>query len=150
TTDRCEDEGDIGSMVLLPPADKSAPFAFQVVTSIGAPIDDCEPPNHSSACIVSRRSMHFVPHHPFHVPVRMHVVCAGVECPPDQSCVDGTCVNSAIDPGDCDSEAGCDPKPGDVPPWQMQIGGEGSQMARHVALGEQGILAVTGNFSDEI
>ncbi len=150
TTSNCT-SGDIGSIVLLPPdGPKDVPFAFKVVTSLGTPIESCTGPTYGEGCIVSRRAMRFVPHHAFHVPVRMSQVCAGVSCPEDQTCVDGICRSVTVDPNGCDDPAGCEPTPGEIPVFQSQFGGPGQQMARHLALGDDGALVLAGNFDDEI
>jgi hypothetical protein len=151
TTTQCQGEGDIGSIVLLPDGDKKGPLAFRVVTSLGStPVESCKAPDYGPGCIVARRSMRFVPNHPFHVPLTMTLACAGVICPDAQTCVEGTCVSSDIDPDDCDGLAGCDPGAGEKPPFAKQFGGPGSQMARHLARGADGVIAITGNFTDEI
>jgi hypothetical protein len=150
-TQACEKDGTIGSIVLFPDeGDKEAPFAFKVVTSLGADVAECVAPDYGPNCIVARRAMRFVPHEPFHVPVRMTVACAGVTCPEDQTCFDGTCHTATVDPGDCDKSSTCTP-PGDVPPaFQRSAGGPGVQMARHVAASNDGTLAITGNFQNDL
>ncbi|MEO7330489.1 MAG: hypothetical protein ABI193_18080 [Minicystis sp.] len=150
TTSSCTN-GEIGSMVLVPPdGPKDTPFAFKVVTSLGTPIENCTGPTYGEGCIVSRRAMRFVPHHAFHVPVRMSQACAGVSCPEDQTCVDGICRSVTVDPNGCDDPAGCEPDPTDIPIFQTQFGGAGQQMARHLALGDDGALALVGNFDGEL
>lgn len=145
-TTQCQGEGDIGSIVLLPDGDKSGAFAFKVVASLGTTdVEDCKAPLYGPSCIVAQRSMHFVPNLPFHVPLKLGVACAGVLCPDGQTCVDGTCVSA-----DCDPAAGCVPEPDIPPPWAKQIGGPGAQMARDVARGADGVIAVAGNFTDAV
>lgn len=146
TTSMCE-SGTIGSIVLFPPGgDKEAPFAFKVVTSLGKPADTCVAPAYGPHCIVARRAMRFVPHHTFHVPIRMSLACAGVSCPADQTCIDGVCHTATLDPEECDKPAGCDPQHGDVPPFQTQFGSTEQELARHLAQGADGTLALTGTF----
>lgn len=146
TTSMCEG-GTIGSIVLFPPGDdREAPFAFKIVTSLGKPVDTCVAPAYGPHCIVARRAMRFVPHHSFHVPIRMSLACAGVSCPADQTCIDGVCHTTTLDPEDCDTPGGCDPPLGDVPAFQKQFGGTGQELARHLALGADGTLAFTGTF----
>lgn len=151
TTQACDEDGTIGSIVLYPEeGEKEAPFAFKVVTSLGSDVTDCVAPDYGPNCIVARRAMRFVPHEPFHVPVRMTVACAGVSCPEDQTCFDGTCHTATVDPGDCDQSSTCTP-PGEIPPgFQKSAGGPGTQMARHVAASADGTLAITGNFQNDL
>jgi hypothetical protein len=150
TTDQCSG-GEIGSIVLYPEGPQDGELSFKVVTSLGStPIDECAAPKFGRACIVARRSMNFVPHHPFRVPVSMDFACAGVDCPAEQTCVEGVCTSPVVDPDDCDTPEGCALEPGPILPWGRQIGGQGSQMARHLALGDHGAVVLTGNFSDAI
>jgi beta-propeller repeat-containing protein len=146
TTSMCQ-SGDIGSIVLLPPGDdQEAPFAFKIVTSLGKPVETCVAPAYGQHCIVARRAMRFVPHHTYHVPIRMSLACAGVSCPADQTCIDGVCLTNTLDPAECDTPEGCDPQPGAVPPFQKQFGGAGQELARQLAMGDDGTLALTGTF----
>jgi hypothetical protein len=140
--------GEIGSIVLYPEGAKNGPLVFKVVTSLGnTPVEDCVAPFYGPDCIVARRSMHFVPQRSFVVPISMDLACSGVLCPDGQTCVEGTCVKSAID---CDGSEGCDVPPEIIPPWRTQIGGPGQQMARHLARGADGVVTVTGNFTESI
>lgn len=41
TTSLCETGGHIGSIVLVPEKDETAPFAFKIVTSIGGDVNKC-------------------------------------------------------------------------------------------------------------
>lgn len=147
TTSLCHSDGTIGSIVLLPPDDnENAPFAFKVVTSIDGPVESCLGPELGPGCIVARRAMRFVPRTPFHVPVPMRQVCAGVQCPSEQTCADGVCRSPTVDPDLCVDPNGCDLGPGDVPVWQSSFGGVGTQLGRAIALTDNGLLAVTGSF----
>lgn len=152
TTSVCEGQGEIGSIVLLPPeGEREAPFAFKVVGSLGLPVaETCKAPEYGPRCIVARRAMRFVPHNPFRIPVHLSQACAGVLCPEAQTCVDGTCRSATVDPVDCESDADCGPVAGIPPPWQKHLGGPGFQMARHLALGGDGTLVLTGHFDGSI
>ncbi|MDI3285893.1 hypothetical protein [Polyangium sp. 15x6] len=152
TTSLCENDGEIGSIVLLPPeGEREAPFAFKVVGSLGAPVDStCVAPAYGPGCIVARRAMRFVPHNSFRVPVRLSQACAGVLCPEAQTCVDGTCQSATVDPIDCENDAECGPVAGIPPAWQKKLGGPGFQMARHLAQGDDGTLVLTGHFDGTI
>jgi hypothetical protein len=152
TTSDCKAGGEIGSIVLVPPedAEKNAPFAVKVVASLGAPLENCVAPDYGPSCIVARRAMRFVPQRPFHVPVRLSQACAGVVCPETQTCVDGTCRSVTVDADDCDVGDTCVPDPVDVPPWQKPITGTGLQMARHVAVGLDNSVVLTGIFGASV
>ncbi|MDI1483387.1 SBBP repeat-containing protein [Polyangium sp. y55x31] len=152
TTSLCENNGEVGSIVLLPPeGERKAPFAFKVVGSLGAPVERaCVAPTYGPGCIVARRSMRFVPHNSFRVPVRLSQACAGVLCPEDETCVDGTCQSAAVDAMDCEHDAECGPRAGITPAWQKRLGGPGAQRARHLAQGDDGTLVLTGDFDGTI
>jgi hypothetical protein len=147
-----EEDSEIGSIVITPPdGEKEAPFAFKVVTSLGAPVmESCVGPNYGPGCIVARRAMRFVPQNPFHVPVHMSEACAGVRCPETQTCVDGSCRSATLNPADCEKPGGCELLPEAVPAWEKIEGGPGVEMVRSIALAESGMLAVTGNFDGEM
>jgi hypothetical protein len=146
TTAQCTGDS-VGSIVIVPPdgAEEDSPFAFKVVAGLGGSLDGCKPPDYGPQCIVARRAMRFVPNHPFHVPVRMSQACAGVKCPADQTCLDGACHSSTVDPGTCDTAAGCEPG-GVAPPFELELGGKGLQIAHALAVGDDGTIAVVGTF----
>lgn len=153
TTSQCQEGGEIGSIVLVPPeeADKDAPFAFKVVASLGGKsLDDCQAPDYGPHCIVARRAMRFVPQRPFHVPVFLSQACAGVTCPESQTCVEGTCRSVTVDPTNCIDPTNCLPA-GVVPPaWEKPITGMGLQWARDVAVGANGGVVLTGIFDSTV
>jgi len=149
-TPLCKSGGEIGSIVLVPEEDKTAPFAFKIVTSVGGPLKDCVGDAVGPTCIVARRAMRFVPQTPFNVPVPMRQVCAGVACPSDQTCVDGICKSATVNPESCIDPAGCDLVPGEVPAWQKQFGSSGTQLGRAMAVTDQGLLAVAGSFDGDV
>lgn len=148
-TQACEKDGTIGSIVLYPEdGTKDAPFAFKVVTSLGAEVSSCVAPDYGPSCIVARRAMRYAPHETFHVPVRMSVACAGVICPEDQTCFDGTCYAATV--GQCENGESCVPQGEVAPPFTKVAGGPGAQMARHVAASQDGTLVVAGNFQNAL
>jgi outer membrane protein assembly factor BamB len=141
TTDACS-SGDIGSIVLVPGEDDEddAAFAFKVVTSLDVPVDSCIAPAYGPGCIVARRALRYVPHEPFRLPVQMAAACAGVICPPEQTCVDGTCQSAT-----CEAPGSCEPVAQNPGGFVKQFGGAGNEMARAVAFGSS-TLVVAGNF----
>jgi hypothetical protein len=152
TTSQCKNDGEIGSIVLVPPedADRDAPFAFKVVASLGVPLDTCVAPDYGPNCIVARRAMRFVAQRPFHVPVFLSQACAGVACPETQTCVEGTCRSVTLDPKDCEDPANCIPDGIDAPPWQSLFAGAGLHMSRDVAVGPDGAVVLAGSFNTSV
>jgi hypothetical protein len=151
TTSQCTQGGEVGSIVLLPPeGEENAKFAFKVVMSLGEPIESCVAPDYGPNCIVARRAMRFAPNLPFHVPVRMSLACAGVTCPSDQSCVEGTCRSASLDADTCSDPGGCLPEGGPALPFNNHYSFPGAQFASDIALGLDGTLAVAGNFQSDL
>jgi hypothetical protein len=106
-TSTCEGPGQVGSVVLIPTGDRSAPFAVQVVMAVGAPLEACTAPAFGPSCIVARRALHFLPHTPLSLPIVMREACLGVVCSLTETCVSGRCVSSSVDPELCTSGSGC-------------------------------------------
>jgi hypothetical protein len=115
-TESCSD-GNIGSIVLVPGADRTKPFAIKVVTGVNVLAEDCvqDPMPAGSkpgkaGCIVSRRVLGFVPHTPLIVPILLRQSCLGVVCPAGETCTEeGACIpDEVLDPNRCAEPGGCD------------------------------------------
>lgn len=135
TTTRCEGEGDLGTMVLVPGADEDAPFAVKVVTSLGGDVTKCLPPVYGPTCVVARRSLSFVSGEPLELPIVMSAACAGVRCPENQTCIDGVCADASCpDPTKCKANVG---------PWAGTLGGTGVDVLYDLAVdGGDGVYYV--------
>lgn len=143
-TQACSGEGEVGTLVLLPPSpNEEAPFAFKVVASLGGDISACARPRWEASCIEVRRAMRFTGHESYHVPVRLSVACAGVRCPDGQTCDDGVCHAVTLP---CTGPDDCEPPPQAAGTWERPLGGVGQQMGRQLAVAAHGTLALTGNF----
>jgi formylglycine-generating enzyme required for sulfatase activity len=105
----CDATGRVGSLVLVPSGDKSEQFAVKVVLArAGKPLEQCLGPTFGAGCIVARRALRFIPHSSLALPVAMRASCDNVDCPPDETCVDGTCRNATVpDPEMCAAPDGC-------------------------------------------
>jgi hypothetical protein len=102
----CKADGTIGTLVIVPSGDDDAEIAFQVTSGIGVDPATCTGATTSASCIVSRRSLRFLPHESVRVRVPMRKVCAGVVCDPAATCFNGACVSAAVDANRC-TGAGC-------------------------------------------
>lgn len=110
-TDRCEGDGDIGSLVLLPRDGKrDARATVQVtMTRDGSNPALCnDPKSFGEQCIVTRRTFSFIEHTSRVVPIRLYEACKGVPCGPDRGCdALGVCTFADVDLG---CEGSSDPR----------------------------------------
>jgi hypothetical protein len=103
--DLASNNGDLGSIVLVPRGEKDDPLAIMVVAGPDGDLGGCAG---RGTCIVARRKLRYLPHTPLLLPIALHASCKGVICPVDQTCVDGGgCRSSAVDPGACRDPSGC-------------------------------------------
>ena len=108
--------GRVGSLVVVPSGARNDPLGVRVVGRVGP--DPCDPPAYGPKCIVARRALRFVPHESLVLPVLLRASCEGVPCGVDETCANGECVPSAIDPTTCEplcDESSLDLDAGRVP-----------------------------------
>lgn len=114
STKRCEQEGAIGEVVLLPQGDEATEVAFKIVLGVGRPTSDCglvdtgQPEGVWAGCIVARRRLAFLDGEALVVEVPLYERCIGVPCgdgegeSPFTTCNSkGECVPADLDPEDC-------------------------------------------------
>lgn len=92
TTDTCTpaSPGSIGELVLVPSGDRGAQIAIEIVAGLGKEACAARVPGTSLAgCVVARRRLRFVPHTSLELPVELRQECAGVSCPPEETCIAG-------------------------------------------------------------
>lgn len=112
TTSACSN-GEIGSVVLVPTTGADDRFSVKVVAGKGMSVDACAapgygpPPPSDVGCVVARRSLGFIPQAPLTLPIDLRAECVGVPCAVDETCVQGACVSSKVDPDGCTSADGC-------------------------------------------
>ena len=99
--------GKVGALVIVPSGANDEPIAFRVVAGVDQPFEDCLAETPGPKCIVARRSLHFLPHTSLNVPIALNLVCEGVPCSPDSTCVNHACVAAAVDPSTCTGDVGC-------------------------------------------
>ena len=147
-TKACE-SGRIGDLVIVPSADKDAPFAVSVVTGLNKSAADCVRDGFVGGCIVARRSLRFLPHRDLEMPILLEVACRDVPCEATQTCRQGQCVSASVNPDECASARGCDveaPRPiadggaaGEAgAPGSPGEGGEGGEGGSAGQVGEAG------------
>jgi hypothetical protein len=100
--------GHIGALVVFPSGADDTEVGIKVVTGIGQPPEACVAPDYKGGCIVARRSVRFIPHTAFDLPVVMQVLCKDVPCGATETCSSGRCVPAEVpDPLACADPAGC-------------------------------------------
>jgi hypothetical protein len=91
----CNEDGYIGSLVLVPSGDKDEPILVRVVAAISqdeqlAP-EECVARNYRE-CIVARRATRFVPHSTLDLQIELANTCMSLGCDPQYSCSSGSCL----------------------------------------------------------
>jgi len=99
--------GRIGSLVILPHESKEGHVDIEVVTGLGKRVEDCRRDNFVGGCIVARRSLNFVKHRSLMLPIQLDAACVDVPCGATQTCRQGACVSSTVDPDSCQTARGC-------------------------------------------
>ncbi len=108
TTNACDEEGRIGSIVVVP-QEKDSSFGVEIVVGVGQPTEACIASGFVGGCIVARRSMSFVRHTPLELPIELELSCVDVPCGALETCRQGQCVSAVIDdPLDCAIPGGCE------------------------------------------
>jgi hypothetical protein len=91
--------GVVGSIVLVPSGDKGARVAIEVALHL---TNDADCGVNGEKCIVARRVLRYARHTRLVLPIALREVCAGVPCPIEQTCAEGTCVSAELlDPDTC-------------------------------------------------
>lgn len=109
-TSRCDvATGRIGSLVIIPEAEKDGDLAIRVVTGFYKTPEECVADGYVGGCIVARRALSFIPHTPIELPITLEAACIDVPCEATQTCRRGTCVDAHLpDPTHCTDPLGCD------------------------------------------
>jgi hypothetical protein len=132
-----DDRVELGDVVLVPAGARGGPVEIVAFASIetaqgSTPIDRCvelwdgyrndpasvpeddDGEGEFDRCIVARRSLGFIAHSSLRLEIPLSSACAGVYCPPSQTCVAGECKNSATvcGPEGCELQGGAGPEGG--------------------------------------
>ena len=99
-TTHCDSSGKIGTLVLVPSGDESAPLAVEVTTALASK-DPSTCRTDARGCVSVRRVLHYVPHQVLYLPVVVEAACVGVVCGEGQTCEAGRCtsVSDGVDGG---------------------------------------------------
>lgn len=90
-TTRCEREGEIGSLVVVPSGAKDELVGVRVVAGISRRPEECLANGYEGGCIVSRRAIRFTPHTDLALDVDLLRNCLDIGCDPQNTCVAGSC-----------------------------------------------------------
>jgi alpha-tubulin suppressor-like RCC1 family protein len=104
---KCDADGHLGSVVIVPSGSKDASISFALMTRPdGQSADTCLDRAQASGCIVAKRRLRFEPQHEIAMRLDLRLSCLGVSCSDDQTCVRGACVAADIECGaSCDETA---------------------------------------------
>jgi alpha-tubulin suppressor-like RCC1 family protein len=139
--------GTVGDLVAVPSGAGNG-VAVVVVGAIGAPLSACTAPDYgkgnpdkSKGCVVARRRLAYVPHRPLRLPIVLSRGCIGVPCGVDQTCDNGRCISSEVDPNTCDLPSGCQPGDGGAPDAGPVDAGQDAPAVGAVAVASGGMHA---------
>lgn len=93
TTTACGAGGEIGTLVVVPTGAKNAAVGIRVVAGITRDPEDCAA-NGYDGCIVSRRTLTYLPHQTQQVVVDLTSDCIGNACDVNHTCVNGSCTDT--------------------------------------------------------
>ena len=93
TTTACSASGEVGSLVIVPTGANDATVGIRVVAGITRNPEDCAAHAYDG-CIVSRRTLTYLPHQSEHVVVALTSDCLGNACDINHTCVNGSCTDT--------------------------------------------------------
>jgi hypothetical protein len=102
TTNACDPDGTIGSIVLVPSGDDDAEVGIRVVAGITTPPEQCQAEDYRG-CIVARRALRYVANESLPVDVLLTSDCIGLACNQTETCVAGVCSGDLEDPAPLDT-----------------------------------------------
>jgi len=95
STTECDDNGRIGSIVLVPSGDGNK-AAIRVVAGINRSPAACVRDGYSGGCIVARRALGYIEGKSLVLPISLDVDCSGIPCGTTTTCVGGVCQDATI------------------------------------------------------
>jgi hypothetical protein len=114
TTTSCNQQGQVGSLVVVPSGSKEAEVGLRIVAGLSYQPEDCVA-HHYEGCIVARRAVRFDEHTPIDLDIALTSDCVGLGCDATHTCVDGACSIAGIDTStpDLGADAGAQVRCGD-------------------------------------
>ncbi|HWZ89011.1 MAG TPA: hypothetical protein VNW92_09175 [Polyangiaceae bacterium] len=97
STTTCDQNGQVGSLVVVPSGAKDAEVGLRVVAGLDYRPEDCAA-HHYQGCIVARRSVRFDTHNPLDLDIALTSDCISLGCDATHTCVDGTCSIASAEP----------------------------------------------------
>jgi hypothetical protein len=92
-TRTCDQNGHVGSLVVVPSSSKSAAVGVRVVAGIDAKPEECQSAAYKG-CIVARRALRFTPHDGLDVDIELASDCEDKPCDAEHTCEVGLCVSA--------------------------------------------------------
>jgi hypothetical protein len=92
-TRTCDQQGNVGSLVVVPSSSKSAAIGLRVVAGIEHKPEECQDAGYKG-CIVARRALRFTPHDGLDVDVELASDCVSKPCDSEHTCEVGQCLTT--------------------------------------------------------
>jgi len=93
TTTACSASGEVGTLAIVPSGSNTAEVGIRVVAGITANPETCAA-NGYAGCVVSRRTITYLPHQTQDVVVELTADCIGNACDLNHTCVEGSCTDT--------------------------------------------------------
>ncbi len=77
STEMCSSDGGIGTLVVVPSQGDNQTVGIRVTLGVDVLTQNCHGPLYTG-CIVARRSLRYVPHHPLTLPIDLDESCLGI------------------------------------------------------------------------
>lgn len=102
-TTKCDQQGYVGSLVVVPSESKHGVLGVRVVAGIKRRPEECAAADYDG-CIVARRTLRFTPHSSLELPIDLNADCISVGCDALHTCERGECVNATRPPASMDPD----------------------------------------------
>jgi hypothetical protein len=89
----CDEQGSVGSLVVVPSGAKDDEVGLRVVAGLERTPEDCAAHDYDG-CIVARRSLRFTPHDSLEIDLDLRRDCVSIGCDEEHTCFLGRCVES--------------------------------------------------------
>jgi hypothetical protein len=96
-TSQCDQDGYVGSLVVVPSGSKQSQLGVRVVAGVTRHPEECAAADYAG-CIVARRTLRFTPHSSLELPIDLNADCVSVGCDATHTCERGECVDASRTP----------------------------------------------------